>query len=67
MINYSFQEIYIKLKDFDHALEIVKQGAAYFQQKNEIVLVCYFGLIKCLVSCRLLIFNPGLLILNKVL
>ncbi|KAI6234461.1 Cohesin loading complex subunit SCC4-like protein [Aphelenchoides fujianensis] len=48
-ILFLYSDLYIKLKDFDKALEVVKQAIAYFTRLEKTVIVCYFLLIKCLV------------------
>lgn len=45
-----FADIYMKMKDYDKTLEVVKQAVNYFTALNETINVCYFVLIKCLVS-----------------
>jgi tetratricopeptide (TPR) repeat protein len=49
-IMFMYADLYMKLKDFDKTLEVVKQAVAYFSKANDIVIICYFVLIKCLVS-----------------
>ncbi|KAI6203638.1 hypothetical protein M3Y94_00580100 [Aphelenchoides besseyi] len=48
-ILFLFADIYIKMKDFDKALEVVKQAIAFFSRLQKTVIVCYFLLIKCLI------------------
>jgi hypothetical protein len=55
----------MKLKDYDKTLEVVKQAVMYFTN-NDIVLVCYFVLIKCLVDNFKLNINRYIGILDPI-
>lgn len=44
-----FQEIHLRLNDFDRALEAVNAGIVFFRAAKEILVECYFRLAKSLV------------------